>query len=77
LNVKLQYRDLVWLGGSYRQFDGYAAMLGVNVANTFNVGYSYDFTKTDINTYTRGTHELVLGFIIGNRYGDTCPRNVW
>jgi len=65
------------LGGSYRQFDGYAAMLGVNVANTFNVGYSYDFTKTDINTYIRGTHELVFGFLIGNRYGDTCPRNVW
>ena len=77
LNVKMQYRDLVWVGGSYRQFDGYAAMLGVNVANTFNVGYSYDFTKTDINTYIRGTHELVLGFLIGNRYGDTCPRNVW
>lgn len=77
LNVKLQYRDLLWIGGSYRQFDGYAAMLGINVANTFNVGYSYDFTQTDIQTYSRGTHEIVIGFLIGNRYGDTCPRNVW
>ena len=76
-NIKLQYRDLLWIGGSYRQFDGYAAMLGLNVANTFNVGYAYDFTKTDIRTYARGTHELMIGFIMGNRYGDTCPRNVW
>jgi type IX secretion system PorP/SprF family membrane protein len=76
-NLKLQYRDLFWVGGSYRQFDGYAGMLGLNVANTFNIGYAYDFTKTNIQTYSRGTHELVIGFLIGNRYGDTCPRNVW
>lgn len=76
-NLKLQYRDLFWVGGSYRQFDGYAAMLGLNVANTFNIGYAYDFTKTDLRTYSRGTHELMIGFLMGNRYGDTCPRNVW
>jgi type IX secretion system PorP/SprF family membrane protein len=76
-NAKLQYRDLVWVGASYRQFDGYAAMLGLNVANTFNIGYSYDYTKTDLGTYSRGTHELMIGFLLGNRYGDTCPRNVW
>ena len=76
-NAKLQYRDLVWIGASYRQFDGYAAMLGFNVANTFNVGYAYDYTKTDLHTFTRGTHELMIGFLINNRYGDTCPRNVW
>ncbi|MDP4264542.1 MAG: type IX secretion system membrane protein PorP/SprF [Bacteroidota bacterium] len=77
LNLKLQYRDLFWIGGSYRQFDGYAAMLGFNVGNTFNVGYAYDVTTTDLRTYSRGTHELMIGFLIGNRYGDTCPRNVW
>lgn len=76
-NLKLQYRDLFWIGGSYRQFDGYAGMLGLNVGNTFNIGYAYDFTRTAIRTYSRGTHELMIGFLIGNRYGDTCPRNVW
>jgi type IX secretion system PorP/SprF family membrane protein len=77
LNMKFQYRDLLWVGGSYRQFDGYAAMLGLNAGNTFNIGYSYDFTKTALRTYSRGTHELLIGFLIGNRFGDTCPRNVW
>ncbi|RZM13424.1 MAG: type IX secretion system membrane protein PorP/SprF [Pedobacter sp.] len=76
-NVKIQYRDLVWLGGSYRQFDGYAAMAGLNVANSFNVSYAFDFTKTNLNTFTRGTHEIMIGFLINNRYGDTCPRNIW
>jgi type IX secretion system PorP/SprF family membrane protein len=76
-NLKLQYQDLLWIGGSYRQFDGYAAMLGLNVANTFNVGYAYDFTKTAINTYSNGTHELVIGFLIGNKYSEKCPRCMW
>lgn len=77
LNVKLQYRDLLWIGGSYRYQDGYAAMLGMNVGNAFNVGYSYDFTRTALNTTSRGTHEFIIGFLLGNNYGDTCPRNVW
>lgn len=76
-NLKMQYRDLMWLGGSYRQFDGYAAMAGLNVGNTFNVGYAFDFTKTEINTYSRGTHELIIGFIIGNKYSEKCPRCLW
>ena len=63
-NIKFQYRDLLWIGGSYRYQDGYAAMLGVNVSNTFNVGYAYDFTTTNLNTVSRGTHEIVLGFLI-------------
>ncbi|RYY97966.1 MAG: type IX secretion system membrane protein PorP/SprF [Chitinophagaceae bacterium] len=77
LNVKLQYRDLLWASGGYRIQDGYSAMLGLNVGNTFNVSYAYDFTTTPINTASRGTHELMIGFLLGNRWGDTCPRNVW
>lgn len=73
-NVKMQYRDLFWLGGSYRHENGYAAMAGLNVSNTFNVGYAYDFTTTAINTVSRGTHELMIGFTIGNKYSEKCPR---
>lgn len=76
-NLKLQYRDLFWVGGSYRYQDGYAAMLGINVANTFNVGYAYDFTQTALRTVSRGTHEIVLGFILGNKYSEKCPRCNW
>lgn len=76
-NVKLQYMDLAWVGASYRLEDGFAGMIGLNVSNTFNVGYSYDYTTSKLNTFTKGTHEVIVGFIIGNKYGDWCPRNVW
>lgn len=77
INCKLQYHDLLWIGGSYRLHDGYAAMVGLNVGNTFNISYAYDIANTPLNSVSNGTHELVLGFLLGNKYGDTCPRNVW
>jgi type IX secretion system PorP/SprF family membrane protein len=77
LNAKCQYRDLFWIGGSCRVNEGFAAMIGLNVGNTFNVGYSYDISTTKLNTVSTGTHEMIIGFLIGNRYEDTCPRNIW
>jgi hypothetical protein len=77
LNVKVQYMDLLWMGASYRVKDGYAAMFGANVGNTLNIGYSYDLTTTHLNTVSRGTHEFIIGVLIGNRYSTRCPANNW
>jgi type IX secretion system PorP/SprF family membrane protein len=80
-NVKVQYRDKLWVGGSYRfsdQLGGVAAMVGINISNKMNIGYSYDIaTNADIRTLVRSTHEIQIGFLLGNKYGDSCPRNVW
>ena len=80
-NAKLQYQDKLWVGGSYRYGDfisGYAGMAGINVSNTFNVSYAYEVaTSSRLRAYTNNTHEIMIGFILGNNYGDTCPRNVW
>lgn len=75
-NVKVQYRDLLWLGGSYRYQDGYAGMLGLNVSNTFNVSYSYDRSdkRNILSPFNNGTHEVVFGFLLGNKYSEACPR---
>ncbi|RYY83541.1 MAG: type IX secretion system membrane protein PorP/SprF [Chitinophagaceae bacterium] len=77
INGKLQYRDFLWVGASYRVQDGFAGMLGINVSNRFNVGYSYDYTTSALNAFTKGTHEFVVGLLLNNSYGDSCPRNVW
>jgi len=79
LNVKLQYQDRIWIGASYRFNEGFAGMAGVNISNTFNISYAYDVnnSKYMLSTMQKGTHEIVLGFLLNNKYGDTCPRNVW
>jgi len=76
-NIKLQYRDLFWIGASCRFRDGFGGMLGLNISNTFNVGYAYDYTTSNLGTVSKGTHEIIIGFLLGNRYDDSCPRNIW
>lgn len=77
VNLKMQFRDLFWMGASVRVREGYQGMIGLNLANAVNVGYAYDFTQTKLNTTSRGTHEIIVGFLLGNRYDDSCPRSVW
>ena len=77
INVKLQYQDLFWVGTSYRYQDSFSGMLGVNLSNSINIGYSYDVTTSNLNTVSRGTHEFLVGFLLGNKYGDWCPKNLF
>lgn len=77
LNVKIQYRDRFWFGGGYRINDGVSGMAGVAISNVFNIGYSYDYTTSKLQSYSKGTHEIVVGFMLGNKWGDMCPRNIW
>lgn len=77
VNIKFQYRDLLWTGCSYRYQDGYSGMVGFNIGNTFNIGYAYDFTTSRLNTFSGGTHEIIIGLLIGNHYSSRCPAPPW
>ncbi len=77
LNAKFQYQDILWLGASYRYKDGFAAMMGVNLNNNINIGYSYDIQTSQLNTVSKGTHEILIGFLLGNKFGDWCPTKLW
>ena len=77
INTKFQYRDLIWLGASFRYQDSWAGMLGININNSVNISYSHDITVSNLNTVTKGSHEIMVGFLLGNKWGDWCPRNLW
>ena len=80
-NTKLQFMDKAWVGASYRYSDflgGYSALAGFNISNILNVGYSYEVATTSkLRTYTGNTHEILVGFTLGNKYSDACPRNIF
>jgi type IX secretion system PorP/SprF family membrane protein len=75
-NIKIQYLDALWLGGSYRYQDGYAGMLGINVSNAVTLSYAFEksFSANILRDFNNGTHELVIGFLLGNKYSEACPR---
>lgn len=77
LNLKLAFRDRFWVGGSYRKDDSFAALAGFNVSHLFNLSYSYDFTTSNLRSVSNGTHEIVLGLLLNNRYKVTCPQKNW
>jgi len=56
------YDDQYWLGLSYRTEDALAIMLGVDLAQGFNVTYSYDITTSALNAVSGGSHEITIGY---------------
>ncbi|QEC52665.1 type IX secretion system PorP/SprF family membrane protein [Anseongella ginsenosidimutans] len=77
INFKMMYRDRFWAGLSYRKRDGFAAMAGINISPLINVSYAYDYVTSDLQDYTSGSHEIILGILLNNEEGALCPTNVW
>jgi type IX secretion system PorP/SprF family membrane protein len=77
INLKMSFRDRFWFGGSYRKDDSYAVLAGFNLSSFVNVGYSYDITTSALRTVSNGTHEIVIGILLNNRYNLTSPQHGW
>ncbi|MBL7895228.1 MAG: type IX secretion system membrane protein PorP/SprF [Bacteroidia bacterium] len=61
VGVRGIYREQVWLGAAYRHNDAVTALVGYLYKNYLMIGYSYDFSTTNIRRYSSGTHEVMLG----------------
>jgi type IX secretion system PorP/SprF family membrane protein len=66
-NVTVMYDNTFWLGVSYRLEDAIAPMAGYQYQfptgkSTLRIGYSYDLTTSELNNYSSGSHELMVGF---------------
>lgn len=77
VNMKMAFRDHFWIGAAYRENDAIAGMIGFNIGSFISLGYSYDYTTSNLNTVSTGTHEIVLGLFLNNRYNVTCPRHIF
>jgi len=75
INAKFSFKDVFWLGGSYRRNDSFGVLAGINVNSFINIGYSYDITTSALNTVSNGTHEIVIGLLLNNKYKVTCPQH--
>jgi type IX secretion system PorP/SprF family membrane protein len=64
-NVNALLRNLIWVGVGYRTGDSFVGMLEVQLSRQLRLGYSYDFTTTDVSDYSNGSHEISLGFDFG------------
>ena len=76
-NLKVNFSDRFWVGGSYRQKDSYSALAGFNFSRLVNLTYSYDFTTSELNKVSSGSHEIVLGIQLNNVYQAVSSMRMW
>lgn len=62
INLNVIFYDLISLGTSYRTGDAVVAFLNFKLSEKFHFAYSYDYTLSDINQYSRGTHEFMINY---------------
>ena len=65
--VKSEYKELFWLGMNYKMnndLSSIAALLGFNINDRYNIGYSYGMPSSATSNYYSGSHEFMLGVIL-------------
>lgn len=62
--VKLDHKDLLWVGFNYHHKQGYTAYVGVKIDHKFSIGYAYDQYSTPLSLFDDGGggHELSLRY---------------
>ncbi len=87
-NINVLLNNMLWVGASYRPGDAIAPVLGYqlkmekqdqisNSEQLLRIGYSYDVTTSELQSYSNGSHEIFLsyGFVfkstpIQNKYAN-------
>jgi type IX secretion system PorP/SprF family membrane protein len=65
INLNTLISEIIWIGVSYRSEDAIVALLEYQVNKKLRIGYSYDYTLSEIRNYTSGSHELIIGYDFG------------
>jgi type IX secretion system PorP/SprF family membrane protein len=71
--LRLFYQTNYWIGVSYRTSQTVAFMAGFMVDDIF-LGYAYDATMGELQNYSGGSHELMVGIRLGD---NSTRRSRW
>lgn len=62
LSANFLLNEKLTLGASYRYDDAVSGLAGFQISKNFFIGYSYDYSVTDLNKYNDGSHEIIVRF---------------
>lgn len=60
-------KNLIWVGGAYRQDFGIAGMAGVKLKGLFSFGYSYEIPTTKAEGINKSSHEAQITISLGKK----------
>jgi len=76
-NVSEIFYDRIMFGITYRTDKSFEGIVHVQVTNNVNIGYAYDYYASVLQPYTKGSHEVTVGFdFIKDRNKASSPRFV-
>jgi len=80
VNATVMYDNKLWIGATYRLEDAIAPMAGYQYEfpsgnSNLRIGYSYDFTTSELNNYSSGSHELMLSYCL--KIAKPLPKRVY
>ena len=79
-NLSFIFLDRFLLGASYRtnvikNHDSFDAIFEMQLTPNMRMGYAYDYTLSELQSYNSGSHEIMLGYDIAKRIkAYTSPR---
>lgn len=75
-NLRLTYKEMIWLGGGYRTDDCASGMFGVTIDKQFSAAYAYDYTLSALRQYSNGTHEVTLSYTLAYKKKKTKAQTI-
>ena len=61
------FNEKFYLGANYRIDDAVGAFVDFQVLPSFRIGYGYEYTLSDLQPYTSGSHEILLIYELRRR----------
>ncbi len=65
ISANFLFYEKFWLGAAYRHQDAVSALAQYHITNDFTIGYAYDFALSPLRNYSGGSHEIMLGYMLG------------
>jgi type IX secretion system PorP/SprF family membrane protein len=77
VNLRMVYANRLWGGVSYRQRDSVILVAGLAINSFLDLSYSYDLGTNRLGRASQGSHEILLGLRLGNKFRVYCPQSLW
>jgi len=81
ISTILNYNDNIFLGGSFRGYnsqtiDAVVMLAGVKLNEKTTLSYSFDLTLSDLNSVSKGSHEILLNYNLNKPIGKGIPPKI-
>ena len=77
LTANFLFYEKLWLGAGYRINENTSAIGGLvdfQISKEFRIGYAYEYPLSDLNSYTGGSHEILVMFELFKQKRIKSPR---